>query len=207
MNRTDLIAYASAFASHLLASPAGPRIDRIILFGSVARGDFDAESDIDLFIDAPAASEPAVRRALQLFEVSAAHRSWSLRGLRNPLSLSIGPLDRWALRRTVLSSGILLYGKLEQAPKEARAYLLVTLRSPPGTASKRVRLWRALYGYTQRSGGRTYQKPGLVAALGGARLERGVFLVPSAKKAELQRFLRAHRLRARLYEIWSDAFA
>ncbi len=51
MNRYELIAYAMDFCSFLLKSEMANEIKKIILFGSVARGDFDSESDIDIFID------------------------------------------------------------------------------------------------------------------------------------------------------------
>ena len=47
--RNELIAYAMDFTAYLLSKLEG--VDRIILHGSVARGDFDEESDVDLFVD------------------------------------------------------------------------------------------------------------------------------------------------------------
>ena len=49
LKQNELIAYAMDFASYLISKVDG--IHRIILHGSIARGDFDDESDIDLFID------------------------------------------------------------------------------------------------------------------------------------------------------------
>ena len=51
INKSDLISYASNFVSFLLKYEISNEINKIILFGSVATGSFDKESDIDLFID------------------------------------------------------------------------------------------------------------------------------------------------------------
>ena len=51
IERKSLIGYAAGFVSFIMDSRVGEDINRIILFGSVARGDFGKKSDIDLFID------------------------------------------------------------------------------------------------------------------------------------------------------------
>ncbi len=51
LEKNELIAYASDFVSYLLSKFKEGEINRVILHGSIARGDFDEESDIDLFID------------------------------------------------------------------------------------------------------------------------------------------------------------
>ena len=43
--KNELIAYSLDFASYLISKIKG--IDRIILHGSIAKGDFDEESDVD----------------------------------------------------------------------------------------------------------------------------------------------------------------
>ena len=50
IEKNELISYALDFVSYLVGK--GKNINRIILYGFVARGDFDKESDIGLFIDA-----------------------------------------------------------------------------------------------------------------------------------------------------------
>ncbi|HKZ82602.1 MAG TPA: nucleotidyltransferase domain-containing protein [Anaerolineae bacterium] len=41
---------AADFAARLLSGPAGDRVARIVLFGSVARGEAQPESDIDVLV-------------------------------------------------------------------------------------------------------------------------------------------------------------
>ncbi len=117
MNRNNLIAYAADFVSFLLDSDIFKRINRIILFGSVARGNFDEESDIDLFIDTKEGIEKEVRSILHLFQDSEIQKKWNLKGLENDLSLKIGDLNKWKLKRDITSDGIILYGKLKTLQK------------------------------------------------------------------------------------------
>ena len=51
MRKDDLISYTQDFISLLFQNLDSGLIRSIVLFGSVSRGDFDKESDIDLFID------------------------------------------------------------------------------------------------------------------------------------------------------------
>lgn len=44
-------AYASYFVSYLLNNLGDSDINKIILFGSVARGEISKDSDVDIFID------------------------------------------------------------------------------------------------------------------------------------------------------------
>ena len=51
MKQETLVAYSMSAGSYLVENVPGIR--NIILFGSVARGKFDKESDIDIFVDVP----------------------------------------------------------------------------------------------------------------------------------------------------------
>ncbi len=49
MKKNEIIAFSMEYASYLMRKAIG--IETIILFGSVARGDFDKESDTDIFVN------------------------------------------------------------------------------------------------------------------------------------------------------------
>lgn len=204
--RAELISYAISFTSFLLDSPAAEKIRKVILFGSVARGDFTDESDIDLFIDAPQEIEKEVEKIRSLFEVSQINKHWKLRGISQELSLKTGNLDAWQLKREVISSGILLYGKYTELPKDARAYLIIRIVETSKKAAQQVKLWRALYGYTQKVGKKRYVKRGLLTASEGKKLGKAVLALPMEKRRAVLDLLNKHKARYTLHECWSDAF-
>src|SRR3989338_5004302 len=125
MKRENLISYSANFASFVLDSEHFKDIDRIILFGSVARGNFDVESDIDIFIDTKKDIEKGVKKLIMLFNESEIHRKWLLRGLRNLISVKVGDIEKWNLKRDVISEGIILYGKFKDVPENVEYYLLI----------------------------------------------------------------------------------
>ena len=84
LNKNELIAYALDFASYLISKVG--KIDRIILHGSVARGDFDEESDIDLFIDSREKIEKKVNKLIDSYYKTKKFKEWELKGVSNEFS-------------------------------------------------------------------------------------------------------------------------
>lgn len=204
MKRESLISYAMSFASFLLDDLA-EEIDRIILFGSVARGTHDKDSDIDLFIDTKKNLEKTVQKSLSLFLRSEVNRKWELKGMKAELSVKVGELKKWKLRRDVISDGILLYGKMKDVPEDTEYYLLLKPSFRKFTQSHKVKLWRRLYGYKQKVGSKSYVTEGLVEKLGGRRIENGI-LLPMKNKKEVLDFLNKERIPYTVNELWSDTF-
>src|SRR3989338_1271167 len=101
MKKEELIAYVMNFASSIIKEKIGKDIDRIILFGSVARGDFDKESDIDVFIEGEKDIEREIENLLSIFMKSEIQKKWELKGLKNEISLKIGKLNEWELKRSI----------------------------------------------------------------------------------------------------------
>lgn len=208
MKKPELIAYSMDFCSFLLRSEMGEDIRRIILFGSVARGDFDSESDIDLFIDAGKSknAETVAKKILKAFEASETNEKWKLKGLENLLSLQIGQVEKWELYRSAISSGILLYGKFEEMPKNVKYYSMLVLDFGKIGRNGKIRIWRELYGYRQKIGKKVFVSKGLLERLSGKKIERGVVAVPAGNKNELLEFIKKNRIKYEIFEIWTDSF-
>src|SRR3989344_5312595 len=119
MERNELIAYAMDFASYLISKVEG--VNKIILHGSIARGDFNDNSDIDLFIDAhDKKMEKKIHTIEDNYYKTESYHRWKLKGLKNDLSLIIGKLDsdEWKdLKRAILNTGLILYGKYTEGNK------------------------------------------------------------------------------------------
>lgn len=206
MKQENLIAYALHFASFLLDTVKGSgKIKRIFLFGSVARGDFTKESDIDIFVDTDEKIEGEVEKARKLFMMSQAQRTWELKGISQELSLKTGNLDEWELKRSIISDGILLYGKAKQMPEDAEFYVLLQLSYKGLSQDQKLKLWRKLYGHRQKVGKKVYVSTGLLDRVKGKRIESGI-LIPVQHEKELRTFLRKYKVSCTIHELWSDAF-
>ncbi|MEK6927424.1 MAG: nucleotidyltransferase domain-containing protein [Nanoarchaeota archaeon] len=204
MKRESLIAYAMSFVSYLFDKELSKKINKVILFGSIARGDFDNNSDIDLFIDVSDKLEKEFMKELSIFEKTETHKKWVLKGLKQHLSLKLGSIGQWnSLKRSLISDGILLYGKFEQTPDEAKQYSLFELKFDKLARNKKVILWRKLYGHNQKVNGKLYTTQGKVFELGGKRLERGI-VVPAEKMREAMDFFENEKIKYTIRDIWSD---
>ncbi len=204
--RNKLIAYAMHFASFLVES--GINAKRIILFGSIASGESDKESDVDLFVDARKSEEKRVLGILNNFEKTFGEK-WKLKGVNNQLSLTVGELDsdEWEdLKRTIQSRGIVLYGHYNEPPKNIQPYVLFGLDFKGVNRAQKVSLWRKIYGYEQKVGSKRYKSKGLLEQLGGVKVKKGVVLIPSGHSHELKDFLKDNRIRYNYVELWSDQF-
>jgi predicted nucleotidyltransferase len=204
MDKETLISYAEGFVSFLLDTEISKKIDRIILFGSVARGDFDKESDVDIFVDTDKEIDNDIEKILDLFKESETYKKWKMRGVVNDISIKTGDLEKWSLRRDVISNGIILYGKYSEKPKDAKYYLMINLRFRGMKRNKKIMIWRKLYGYTQKVGPKTYEISGLIDDVGGKKIEKSLIVVPMEKRSIIINFLNKNNIDYALNEIWSD---
>ena len=204
MKKENLIAYAMSFISYLFDKDISKKVNRVILFGSVARGNFDEQSDIDLFIDSDDHISEEFEKILSFFEKTETHRKWELKGLKQKVSLKVGNLDEWkSLKRSIISDGILLYGKFEQTPEETKQYSLFELKFDKISRNKKVALWRRLYGHNQKVNKKIYSTKGKVYEFGGKRVDKGI-VVPAKKVIEAIDFLNKEKIKYTIRDIWSD---
>ena len=196
MNKSELIAFASAYSSFLLERVSN--IKEIILFGSVARGDFDAKSDIDLFVNTDAKLDSEIKRVTEQFYKSKIYELWKNKGIAQKLSVKMGVLKKWELYRSIVSDGILLYGKYRgEIPQEH--YLFIAL-SPIKKVSKRNKVMRKLFGRKEES----YTISGLIEQK--KRMSPTTFFVSWQSSLEVLNVLRKERVDFKMYECWSDSF-
>lgn len=200
--KNKLIAYALNFVSFLLEYNI--KLEKAILFGSVVTKEFDRESDIDIFLETNE-KEETIQRLLTQFEQTKGE-SWKLKGIENPISLKIGRLKKWPqLQRSIQSYGLLLYGAYKEMPEDMKNYLLFQLQFNKLKRGRKVSVWRKMYGYAQKVGGKKYIKTGLINNLGGKKLERGILAVPSENGKELKEFLNKNKIKFKIIEVWSDS--
>jgi predicted nucleotidyltransferase len=199
--RNELISYALDFVAYLINKVEG--IDRVILFGSVARGDFDEESDVDLFIDTKNKKlESKILRGNNNFEKIEKAKRWKLKGVNNPFSCIVGELDseEWKdLKRGMINNGVILYGKYKAVSERIYQYTLFSFEGIK-PESKRVGIYRKLFGF--KAGKKRY--PGLVEKYDLIKLGKGNIAVPVERALELKTFFRKRKVLVKLYDFWSD---
>lgn len=211
MNKYELISLAYQFVSFLLEKQkVAEQIDNIFLFGSIASKNFDEESDIDIFIDVKKPNkkvEENIRKELYLFSKSKYLEYWKLKGVKNEISIKIGQLNKWEkIKRSIISNGIVLYGKYASEPEKLKHFILIKIKTPKISRSKQVSLWRRLYGYSQKVGNKVYTTEGLISECDGKKLEKAVILIPIENSEKIFNFLDLKKINYENYEIWSDVF-
>lgn len=115
--------------------------------------------------------------------------------------LKIGKLDEWTkLKRSIISSGILLYGKYKESPKELIPYIIFCINYGDLVRKNKVKLWRKIYGYRQRVGRKIYSIKGLAKL----KLGSGCIIAEIKDKNKIIDILKKYKINYRIYEIWSD---
>ncbi len=69
------------------------------------------------------------------------------------------------------------------------------------SAKDKLRHFRALYGYSQKVGKKTYDQQGLIRELGGKRIEGGVILIEPSAFPVLRTYLEEHSISFKMHEV------
>lgn len=200
--QNKLIAKAIDFVSFIVEHKI--KLTKAILFGSALTKNFDAESDIDMFLETDE-EEDELNILLNEFEKTKGE-TWRFKGIENLISLKIGKLEKWpSLRRSIQSNGLLLYSPYKEVPEKIENYILFILNFEKISRSKKVSLWRKLYGYNQKVKNKLYHSRGLIEQFKGKKLERGIIAILSQNAEEFKDFLNKNKINYKLHEIWSDS--
>lgn len=195
MKKSDLTSYAINFTSFLIKHI---KVNTVILFGSVARGDFDEKSDIDIFIETNQPKEK-IEKILELYNKSEDNEKYRLIGIKNEIKIKTGNLDKWkSLKESIISSGIFLYGKYTATPENIKPHYLFTTSLKNIQKTKKIYIWRKLYGYKQKVGKKIYETKGII----NKRIGYGGFIISSDKYEDVIKILKKHKVNYKIYEIY-----
>lgn len=196
----DLLAYAGYFVSYALERLHHP-VKEIILFGSAARGDSTSESDVDIFFDVDQKA-PEIERELAIikgkFYKSIIFDTWEKKGFSYEINIKVGLLKEWELYGSVLSDGIVLYGKFKEQVR-GNGYALFSI-VPITKVAKRNRIIRHLFGRMEKK----IKRQGLVDKYGGKRIAPTVFFIPLQFSGKAVEFLKKEKVNYEIREMWSD---
>ncbi len=200
--QNKLIAYALDFVSFLVERKI--QLNKAILFGSTVTGEFDDESDIDIFLETED-KEENITKLLNEFEKINGEK-WRLKGISNQITIKMGKKENWPqLRRSIQSHALTLYSTFKEIPEKAQNYLLFLLNFSSLKRIQKVAIWRKLYGYTQKVKNKRYITKGVVESLDGKKLERSAIAIPSNKAKEFKDFLNKNKIHYKIIEIWTDS--
>lgn len=205
----NLLPYIYDFLS-LLSEDAEVRgkIRRILLFGSVARGEADEESDIDLFIDLWSKDgaddvETHLRETEKRFLIIS-EKKWNLLGIRQPIKCIIGTLEEpeWkSLKLEIASSGIMLFGKFEEPEDGMMHCAMFSYSLAKLGQAKKMKLLRNLFGYEITKGRKKYGQPGILKECGGTKIGGNVILVPVENSRKIQKLLNSYGITPEIREV------
>lgn len=208
MKKDELLSYIYDFVSILsLKLKNLNEIESIILFGSAVRGDYDDESDIDIFIDVKSNTkkiEEAVNESINQFEIKS-KETWHLKGMKNPIKCVVGNIndERWGeLRKEILSNNLLLYGRMNYKERELSPYHLFEYSLKKLNQNKRMDFLRKIAGYRSKKKKKTYIHKGLLSEINGIKLENNNILVPIKETSQIQEFFRKNKITPKVKEVW-----
>lgn len=207
MNKNELFSYLYDFIRFLMAQ-IKKEPPEIILFGSVARGDFHEESDIDLFVNVKNKSdqkemERIIRKTMLEFE-NASSNSWSLKRVTFPIKVIVGDLDskQWAvLKREIISTGKTIYGKYKELPKELKHYYLLSFDLKNLQPKHKVKFIRQLYGYESRKEQKIYRSFGILQDK-GIKINQNTILISTEHHHLFLDLFRQFKIKYRIRETW-----
>jgi predicted nucleotidyltransferase len=201
LNYKELIGYALSFAGFVLPKI---KVNEIILFGSAARGEAEKESDIDLFFNVKQNEETLkkeLKKELERFYKTKIFEIWSLKGVKNQIKIEVGNLDEWKLKRSIISDGIVLYGKYKSMPEKIKGFVQFNLK-PIKNIAKRNKVLRKLFGRKEKN----YLSEGILSRINGKKLSSTSFIVPIEKTKEVFDIIKSEKIDYNFFEFWSDAF-
>ena len=207
MNRHKLLAYAQSFLSFVFSDKQlwrPQKIKSVILFGSVARGDFRKESDIDIFFEVVNEKDiESVRKSIETlllqFSKSELQKQWILRGIKNEIKPFVSTLDKTTdLQKSLVADGIVLFGEYKKDTKLSH-YMLFTF-NPIEDKNKRYRIDRYLFG--RREKGR--EKEGIVKEVVGIKIDSRTFIIPSQQSLDISSKLKKEKINFKIYDIWTE---
>ncbi len=183
-----------------------PGVASVVLFGSVARGTAQEDSDVDLLIGVAPEARDRVRRTL--------YRTGDRFGVRfSPVFYQDSELrlfDTQFLESIVRQGRVLLGGLPALTPSQLdlQPLRLVSYRTGRLAPRKRAQFLREVDGYVTRKrvGRKTYvvQKPGFLRETGGWRVGRGAVVVPEEALGDFEKILRRYGATRSIIAIWSQ---
>jgi len=192
--------YASYFVSYLLNNLEDiSSIDKIILFGSVARDNVQRDSDIDIFIEIKKKSktfENRIESILDDFYKSRESLIFKAKGVNNRINLIIGKLNEWRdLKKSIESTGIVLYGRYSYGGSGKRKYAVIFWDK---IGINRGAFLNKIYGF--KTGKKEYS--GFLQRVEGKKLGKSSIMIPIEYVDDFLKLIEHYNVSAKIIEVY-----
>lgn len=188
-----------------------PNLVSAIVYGSVARGDADRRSDIDMFLVFSTKHDPERGEEFRIAHEIASETMRKF-GSRSRFQLVFSNLKLQVdedFLENLCKEGIVVWGrpllldvkKLKLSPQIIISYDLSALSN-----YGKLRIHRALHGYRveREHKGKKYvsESKGLLAEIGGRRLGRAVIMIPKENERYLKKVFDEAKVKYKSFEVW-----
>lgn len=194
--------YASYFVSYLLNNLKDlDNIERIILFGSVAKEEATKESDVDLFIEIKKETvkfKEEIKKIENKFYQSREALIFKTNEIENKFNIKIGLLKEWKdLYKSIASTGIILYEPYEakELPSEVKHNIIIYWDK---IEKNRGSFLNKLYGFKIKK--KTYK--GLIAKFNGKKIGKSSIMIPVIYKKDILKLIKEHKVSAKTIEVF-----
>ena len=136
---------------------------------------------------------------LKKFYKSKIAEIWSLNGISNNISIKVGDLNKWKLKRSIISDGIYLYGRYKEMPENLNNFVFFNI-SPIKNITKRNRVLRKIFGRKETG----FSKEGILQAIKGKKLSPSSFVVYKKDINTIIKLLGEEKVNYQLFEFWTD---
>jgi len=194
--------YASYFVSYLLSNLKNlDDISNIILFGSVAKGEANKKSDVDIFIEVKKKTkkfEKEIEVITNKFYKSREALIFKNKEVDNKINIIIGKLAEWKnLKDSIESTGIILYGNYIPEPKTDGKKYIIFFWDKVG--KNRGAFLNKIYGFNTNK--KRYE--GLIEIFRGKKLGKSSIMLPIEHRKEIVKLLKHYKVSAKLIEVYA----
>lgn len=174
-------------------------VKAVVLYGSLARGEYTSRSDIDLFI---LTTEKKTHKNIQ-DEVIELERETG-RNIQ-PTIRTVEELQKTdtGLLQNIFQEGKVLYlGEAADIPSaillQQKPYLIYSFQISNLNQKEKVKFNRQFYEQIKTN----YKYKGLLQEIGGQKLSAGCVLVPHSERQKLEKFFKKFRVQFNQLKVW-----
>jgi len=196
-----LIAYSYDFVSFLSEQTKYlDKINSIILFGSVARGEAGKNSDVDIFINVILKNKKIENEIKDIkkkfYESIKFKKYWKLKNITNEINIIIGRINNWKLKDSISGEAITLYEKYSQKIDKGKNKIIFSWENIKPN-SKRVLFNKKIFGFKQKN----KRYAGLLEIYNGEKLSKGTIMFDVKYSQEILKIFRKFKVKVKINKV------